>query len=138
MPHHFSRSYLSSWLFSVVTGTTCNVLLRDIVMELDVSFPRGYPYTDVVMVACDGRGEFCVVLRAVLFLWFFEFFYGLSFFLDFVIFLVGVRFVESWPVVLRLLGLHWLRHVLFSCEVGLIGPEARVLMSLVLGALVCM
>ena len=56
---------------------------------------------------------------------------------------MGVRFVEFWPVVLRLLGLHWLRHVLFSCEVGLIGPEARVLMiyvllSLTLGALACM
>ena len=57
-------------------------------------------------------------------------------------FLVGVRFVEFWPVVLLLPGLHWLRHVLFSCEVGLIGPEARVLMifvllSLTVGALVC-
>ena len=57
-------------------------------------------------------------------------------------FLVGVRFVEFWPVVLRLLGLYWLRHVLSFCEVGLIGPEARVLMNFVLlsltvGALIC-
>ena len=52
----------------MVTGTTCNVLLRDIVYGLDASFPRGYPFTNVVMVACDGLGEFCVVLRAVLFL----------------------------------------------------------------------
>ena len=56
---------------------------------------------------------------------------------------MGVRFVEFWPVVLRLLGLHWLRHVLFSCEVSLIGLEARVLivfllLSLTLGALACM
>ena len=68
-------------------------------------------------------------------------FYGQCFFCDFCGFLCWcVRFVEFWPVVLRLLGLHWLRHVLFSCEVGLLGPEARVLMisvllSLVVGAL---
>ena len=43
------------------------VLLGDIVVGVDVSFLRGYPYTDVVMVACDGLGEFCVVLREVLF-----------------------------------------------------------------------
>ena len=57
-------------------------------------------------------------------------FYGLSFFflLILLFFLVGVRFIEFWPVVLRLLGLHWVRHVLFFCEVGLNGPEARVLM----------
>ena len=67
MPHHLSRSSFSSWLFSVVTGTTCSVLLRDIVVDVDVSFLRGYPYTGVIMVACDGLGEFCVVLRAVLF-----------------------------------------------------------------------
>ena len=62
---------------------------------------------------------FLNILRPVLFSWFCYFF------------LVGVPFVEFWPVVLRLLGLHWLRHVLFFCEVGLIGPEARVLMIFV-------
>ena len=64
-------------------------------------------------------------------------------FIDFVNFLLGVRFVEFWPVVLRLPGLHWLRRVLSFSEVVLIGPEARVLMisallSLTVGALVCM
>ena len=47
------------------------VLLGDIVVGVDVSFLRGYPYTGVVMVACDGLGEFCVVLRAVLFFFYF-------------------------------------------------------------------
>ena len=77
------------------------------------------------------------------FFFLFLIFYGLCFLVDFVIFLVGVRFVEFWPVVLRLLGLHWLRHVLSFCEVGLVGPEARVLMisvllSLAVGALMFM
>ena len=36
-----------------------------------MSFPRGYPFTNVVMVACDGLGEFCEVLRSVLFFLFF-------------------------------------------------------------------
>ncbi len=60
-------------------------------MEVDVSFLRGYPYTGVVMVACDGLGEFCVVLRAVLF-FLFLIFYGLSFLVDFVIFFGGCAF----------------------------------------------
>ena len=59
-----------------------------------MSFPRGCPFTNVVMVACDGLGEFCVVLRAVLFLLFFEYFYGLCFLVGFVVFCVGVRCVE--------------------------------------------
>ena len=52
--------------------------LETFVVEIDVSFLRGYPYTGVIMVACDGLREFCVVLRAVLFL-FFEYFMACAF-----------------------------------------------------------
>ena len=70
-------------------------------------------------------------------------FCGLCFLVDFVVFCWCVRFCRFWPTVLLHPGLHWLRHVLFFCEVGLIGPEARVLMifvllSLTLGALAFM
>ena len=67
-------------------------------------------------------------------------FYGLCFLVVFVVFFGGCAFCRI-GVVLRLPGLHWLRRVLFFCEVGLIGPEARVLiifvlLSLTVGALI--
>ena len=76
-----------------------------------MSFPRGYPFTNVVMVACDGLGEFCVVLRAVLFF-------------VFVVFLKEcVHCVEFWLVVLQHPGLHWLGHVLFFLGLVTLSPR---------------